>query len=247
MVYDPTGMLQILFHHRSSEIDFVSVRGLDEMAEQSKHNPVSAVLVNGRTPELAVQMVEQCRARLFDTPVIGCVFPSYLEQLKEFGVTAYLIKPIALEELQLAIHETHRPIRRILIVDDDFDLRKLLFRMLSSMDSMGSLPSTHSLDDHYQVFTASTGEEALKMIPTLNPDLILLDIVLGDMSGWDLLQKKNSSPDLTHISVIILSGQDPQFEQLTTPVMLSTFGDGLPVDKLLESALGFSYVMFKTA
>jgi CheY-like chemotaxis protein len=226
-------MLPVLLHHRSNDIDFVNVGSLEEMIFQSKHNPVSAVLVNGRTPELAVQIVEQCRERLFDTPVIGCVFPSYLEHLKESGVTAYLTKPIRFEELQRAIQQTHRPIHRILIVDDDNDLRKLMLRMLS-------------LDGQFQVYTASSGEEALKLMPVLNPDLLLLDIVLGDMSGWDLLQTKNSSTVLSDISVIVLSGQDPQIEQLTTPVMLSTFGDGLPVDKLLESALGFSSIVFKT-
>jgi CheY-like chemotaxis protein len=233
MIFDPTGLLPMLLHHRSNEIDFVNVSNLDEVVLQSKHNPVSAVIVNGRTPELAVQIVEQCRSRLFDTPVIGCIFPSYLEKLKESGITAYLTKPIGLEELQQAIQQTHRPIRRILIIDDDNDLRKLMLRMLTT-------------DAHFQVYTASSGEEALKIMPAVNPDLILLDIVLGDMSGWDLLKAKNSSPGLRDISVIILSGQDPQFEQLTTPVMLSTFGNGLPVDKLLESALGFSSIMFKT-
>ena len=233
MVFDPTGMLPVLLHHRSNDIDFVNVGSLEEMTFQSKHNPVSAVLVNGRTAELAVQIVEQCRERLFDTPVIGCVFPSYLEHLKESGVAAYLTKPVGYEELQRAIQQTHRPVRRILIVDDDNDLRKLMLRMLST-------------DGHFQVYTASSGEEALKLVPALHPDLLLLDIVLGDMSGWDLLQVKNSSPGLSDISVIILSGQDPQIEQLTTPVMLSTFGDGLPVDKLLESALGFASIVFKT-
>ena len=103
-----------------------------------------------------------------------------------------------------------------------------------------------SLDEHCQVFTAPSGEEALKMMRSLSPDLVLLDIVLGGMSGWDVLETRKSSPELREIPVVILSGQDPQQEQLTTPVMLSAFGRGLPIDKLLESTLDFSAVIFRT-
>jgi CheY-like chemotaxis protein len=190
------------------------------------------VLVNGRTLELTLQVVEQIRIRLFDTPVIGCIYPAYQEHLRESGVVSYLIKPVVVDELRQALDEAPGRKQRILLVDDDSDLLKLLERMLLS------------LDEGCEIMKASSGEEALKMMAAQKPDLVFLDIVLGGMSGWDVLAARGSLPDLSDVPVVILSGQDPQHEQFTTPVMLSAFGNGLPVDKLLQSALDFSAVMF---
>ena len=124
--------------------------------------------------------------------------------------------------------------RRILLVDDDRDLCKLLERMLVKLDA------------DCQTFTAFSGEAALEMIPNVNPDLILLDIVMDGIDGWEVLKLKNESPEFRQIPVIILSGQDSHIEHLTTPVVLSAFGPGLNIDKLLLSTLDFSSLMFRT-
>jgi signal transduction histidine kinase/CheY-like chemotaxis protein len=232
MLYDSSGEFLPLMHHYADKIDFVHVDNLEDAIQQCKHNPVAVVLVNGRTLELTLQVVEQIRIRLFDTAVIGCIYPAYQEHLRESGVVSYLIKPVVVDELRQVLDEAPGRKQRILLVDDDSDLLKLLERMLLS------------LDEGCEIMKASSGEEALKMMAAQKPDLVFLDIVLGGMSGWDVLAARGSSPDLSDVPVVILSGQDPQHEQFTTPVMLSAFGNGLPVDKLLQSALDFSAVMF---
>jgi len=234
IVYDPGGELTQLLGHYKEEVDFESTSDLEVAIQQSKTYSVSAVLVNGHTPEQALQLVDQCRSRLFDTPVVGCIYPPYLQQLRDSGVIAYLMKPIVVSELQQVIQNVPGLKKRILIVDDDADLCKLLARMFSRMD------------ENCQTFMAFSGEEALEMIPNLNPDLILLDIVLGGMDGWDVLKVKNKTAELRQIPVVILSGQDTLIEHLATPVMLSAYGAGLNIDKLLLSALNFSALMFRT-
>jgi signal transduction histidine kinase/CheY-like chemotaxis protein len=234
VVYDPGGELtRLLVHHTIREVDFESTQDIETVVKKSQYQSVAAVLVNGHTPEQTLELVSEFRSSLFDTPVMGCVYPPYLQQLKDAGVVSYMMKPIIFEEFQREIQKAPGLKKRILIVDDDRDLCNLLVRMLGRLDAS------------CQVYAASSGEQALKMLPGLDPDLILLDIVMGGMDGWELLKEKNRSKKFHKIPVIILSGQDPQIEHMTTPILLSTFGAGLNVDKLLLSVLDFSNLMLK--
>ena len=63
----------------------------------------------------------------------------------------------------------------------------------------------------YRVLTASNGKEALELLPTLEPPcLLLLDLIMPEMSGWELLERKNSDPKLAHIPVVVLSATESQ-------------------------------------
>jgi CheY-like chemotaxis protein len=64
--------------------------------------------------------------------------------------------------------------KKILIVDDEEDLRKLLKSFLTPLN--------------YEVFTAATLQEALKILPQLKPDIIFLDNNLPDGLGWDSIE-----------------------------------------------------------
>lgn len=64
--------------------------------------------------------------------------------------------------------------KKILIVDDEEDLRKLLKSFLTPLN--------------YEVFTAATLAEALKILPQLKPDIIFLDNNLPDGLGWDIIE-----------------------------------------------------------
>jgi DNA-binding response OmpR family regulator len=81
--------------------------------------------------------------------------------------------------------------KKILIVEDDKFLRDLLERKL--------------VQAGYKVITAVDGEDGLKAAKEEKPDLILLDIILPTMSGWEVLEKIKADPDLSSIAVIVLS------------------------------------------
>ena len=58
----------------------------------------------------------------------------------------------------------------------------------------------------YRVLTASNGREALELLPTLQPPcLLLLDLLMPEMNGWELLEAKNRDPALAEIPVVVLS------------------------------------------
>ncbi len=89
----------------------------------------------------------------------------------------------------------------ILIVEDDKFLRELLIRKLE--------------DSGYKTEAAISGKEALKKVKEKTPRLILLDLVLPGIDGFEVLQEIKKDENLTNIPVIILSnlGQKEEVEQ----------------------------------
>ncbi len=81
---------------------------------------------------------------------------------------------------------------KILIVDDEQDNLTLYEKLFSR----------HG----YQVLTAQTGKETFDLLGHDQPDLILLDIMLGNESGLDILKKIKTEPDYSHIFVVMITG-----------------------------------------
>lgn len=62
----------------------------------------------------------------------------------------------------------------------------------------------------YDVFVARDGEEGLKIIKEIWPDLILLDIAMPRMSGFDVMEEINKNPSLNRIPIIAMfDSRDP--------------------------------------
>jgi len=82
----------------------------------------------------------------------------------------------------------------ILSIDDDPDIRRLLEQVLGGSG--------------YEVITAGSGKEALQLAQTLKPDLILLDIVMPEMDGYDTCLKLQEDKNTAYIPVIFLTSRD---------------------------------------
>jgi DNA-binding response OmpR family regulator len=89
---------------------------------------------------------------------------------------------------------------KILVIDDDAALRRMVRAQLSA---------------HYEVILAEGGEQALGLIEEgLSPDLILLDIDMPGMDGYETLKKLRADPDAEDIPVIFLTGLDGVRDQV---------------------------------
>lgn len=91
--------------------------------------------------------------------------------------------------------------QKILIIEDDRFLRELIFRKLVS--------------ENYQICEASDGEEGVKVAKTEKPDLILLDLILPGIDGFEVLAKIRQAAEVGQTPVIILSnlGQKEDIER----------------------------------
>jgi DNA-binding response OmpR family regulator len=81
--------------------------------------------------------------------------------------------------------------KTILVVDDDPLIKRMYERKL-----------TH---DGYAVMLAGNGEEALKILREFKPSLILLDVLMPVMNGWDMLKEMNKMHILKDVPVITLT------------------------------------------
>lgn len=83
-------------------------------------------------------------------------------------------------------------IKKVLIVEDDFVNMKLIHKMMET-----HFPS-------FEVFEASSGEEALSQYPSVQPDLILMDIQMPGIDGWETtLRIRNLESEKSKRSIII--------------------------------------------
>ena len=87
----------------------------------------------------------------------------------------------------------------ILVVEDQEDNRRIMRDLLSSVG--------------YEVIEAVTGEEGVAAAETHRPDLILMDIQLPGLDGYEATRQIKANPDLEHIPIIVvtsyaLSGDD---------------------------------------
>jgi CheY-like chemotaxis protein len=102
-------------------------------------------------------------------------------------------------DLDLTLH-IKRTVRRmetfmskatILVVDDDADCREMLSDLLSKAG--------------YSVACAENGREALDFINTSTPSLMILDLMMPVMSGWELLARQKFDPRLESLPVVVVS------------------------------------------
>ena len=86
--------------------------------------------------------------------------------------------------------------QKILVIEDDKFLRELIVQKL--------------LKEGYEVAEAVEGEGGIKKVTEENPDIILLDIILPGMDGFEVLKKIKEDKKVQHIPVIILSNLGQQ-------------------------------------
>jgi len=81
-------------------------------------------------------------------------------------------------------------------------------RVLAIDDSVLShrLLKAHLKNESVELHSATCGEQGLKMAAALNPDVILLDVDMDDVNGFDVLRALKDDPATQHIPVIFLSG-----------------------------------------
>ncbi|MEW5938739.1 MAG: response regulator [Chloroflexota bacterium] len=87
---------------------------------------------------------------------------------------------------------------KILIAEDERDIRDLVAFTLRFAG--------------YEVVTASNGEEAVQLAPKENPDLILMDVRMPRMTGYDACRVMKSNPDLKDIPIVFLSAKGQESE-----------------------------------
>ena len=86
---------------------------------------------------------------------------------------------------------SRRTAKRILVVDDESDVARLIERLLQRAG--------------YRVYLAEDGQEAIRRATEVHPDLITMDILMPGMSGFEVIQRLRDSPKTADIPVVVIS------------------------------------------
>jgi excisionase family DNA binding protein len=156
--------------------------------ERDKSRLDKSVFTTGEVAEIC-NISQQTVIRCFDTG-----------RLKGFRVPGSRFRRIPRESLVQFMKENEIPLgdldagrKRVLVVDDDPALVEMLVEILET-------------DGRFEVQSASNGFDAGMMTREFRPDLIVLDYLLPDINGNDVISRIRRDPTLKDVRIIIVSG-----------------------------------------
>jgi CheY-like chemotaxis protein/two-component sensor histidine kinase len=116
------------------------------------------------------------------------------------GARMFLRKPVERSALLMALDRAKTPLQKcVLVVDDDPDALDLAVAMIEG--------------GGYDIETATSGREALDAIGRRRPDAIILDLMLPEMDGFEVVHRMSLNPDWRSIPVILLTARDLSHEE----------------------------------
>ncbi len=133
---------------------------------------------------------------LRDIPVIMVSMVEDRTRGYALGAVDYLTKPVdrALLRKTISRYKDTRGAGLALLVEDDADTRAMMARTLAKED--------------WEVSEAGNGQEALDMLADLNPRLIVLDLMMPVVDGFEFLTELRARPACQHIPVIVVTAKD---------------------------------------
>ena len=151
------------------------------MPEMDGWEVLTALQANDVTKNIPVIMLTMA-----DEPDIGY----------SLGATDYLTKPVNWNQLSniLSNHKIESASQTILIVEDDDTTREMLKKSLTGND--------------FKVRIATNGKEGLEKVKDSKPGLVLLDLMMPEMDGFEFAEKLRENKDWLDIPVVVITAKD---------------------------------------
>lgn len=192
----------------------LAVPSLDDLATLADRQSIDTVIVTEAWGGCESDLGGEVAARVPLVPVVACSMHTSESIASSLGVAGYLVKPVDRERIGAALASVGG-VERVLVVDDDPLMTRLLATMVRSI-----LPDC-------QVFASLDGGEALDLIRAQRPQLVLLDLMMPRVDGYEVIRQLHGSPEYGDPAVIVVTGADAVDEELTAVISLVTRGDGL--------------------
>jgi len=107
----------------------------------------------------------------------------------------------------------------VLVADDEPSMREMVADHLRQLD-----------EPKLDVIVAENGEQALSIARERLPDLVVLDVMMPEMSGWEVCKRIREDISLAHTAVLMLTGIGEKVNELTSPL----YGADAHIDKPFE-------------
>jgi len=181
---------------RSTEFQPILARTIAQAeAWALRHIPAAVVADVYIGDDLAWEFVDQLQARLPHVPVLVTSASDEREMAVAHGAQAFLPKPLERETLlgELRRLTLGGGMRKLLLVDDNEVSRYILRELLSQ--------------PWLQIQEASNGREALERLEEGLPDGIILDLLMPDLSGFDILRELRGRVETLGLPVLIYTSK----------------------------------------
>jgi signal transduction histidine kinase/DNA-binding response OmpR family regulator len=171
-----------------------------EMAAEHQPDAITLDLLMQPVHGLEVLLQLKNDPRTSKIPVIVVTIVDQPGVGTALGADEYLIKPVDKATLLAAVERCLRsrggaaPTRTILVVEDDVSTLEMIVELLKGFG--------------YAVSTATDGAQARARVEQSLPELVILDLVLPKMSGFELLAEWRSNPRTAELSIFVLTNKD---------------------------------------
>ena len=212
---------------------FVTVRAssAEQALAMAPHHELSLIILDVRLPGMdGWEFLRRIRdvPSLSTVPVVVAAVDVDASLAAASGASAVLQKPIGRAELKATLasqgwHEDRSATRTVLVVDDDPKAVELI--------------AAHLPQPAYAVLRAYGGEEAIKMAQSLQPDLLLLDLMMPGVSGFDVVAALRNDSTTSAIPVLVVTAKN------LTEADMAVLGAGSKTIRIIEKA-GFDRQAF---
>ena len=138
--------------------------------------------------------------KLSNIPVIMITMADDRSTGYALGASEYLTKPIDREKLSASVQRYRHGSQIVLVVEDDDDTREMMVRTLAN--------------DGWKVREAANGRVALGRVNEAVPDLILLDLMMPEMDGFEFISRVRAESRWRRIPVIVVTAKTLTTEDL---------------------------------
>ncbi len=222
--------LQRLFGRFLGDVEVVNTSDPADTLKEMGRSPANALVVNGATTE-GVQNFLDINANTFDTPVVTCWITGFDEVARRLGVDSYLLKPVSREKLLYTLSQIKKDVRTVLLVDDEIEVLQLFGRILASAER------------NYSVLRARDGRQALEILRERKPDVMLIDLVMPEMDGFQVIKEKANDETIRDIPVVVISSRDPSGAPIVSDALNVTRKGGISARELLLCIQALSSIL----
>ena len=210
------------FDRYADAIEIASVRDMEDAIAALTHSPAQALIINAPSLQEVTGSIDRLTNLPYGTPAVSCWVPGEDEAARRLGVVRYLVKPVTREVLLSTLEDLDKDVESVLLVDDQREVLRLFSRMLSSAER------------GYRVLRATNGQRALSLLRQRKPDVMLLDLIMPGMDGFQVLQEKSQDPSIRDIPIVVISSRDPGGEPIVSDTLTVTRGGGIGLRDLLD-------------
>ncbi|MDI6786464.1 MAG: response regulator [bacterium] len=193
---EPNARKFLNYHLTMRGYDVVDAYNAEEAVERTRQYKPDLITLDVIMPGIGGFDVVSILKNDPATKNIPILMISIIDEKKRgycLGANAYINKPIDKEELVMKIESllTKEKEKKVLIADDDHTIVKAI---------------KYTLDrKNYNTIEAFNGEEAIEKVALEAPDLVILDIIMPKMNGYEVIQKMKNIPETANIPIIILT------------------------------------------